>query len=178
MNSADWSVVAVSDFDAIFAARGVKPLHGNKKRSPPPLIKLFDLVIIWLMHKYLFMHFWCYLCWFVRAELKFYLNWWHWREVSEISEKKSESCCSNNLCSFDRSFLDEPQQIEVWCPRSWILARMQGWIPSRLGVLDSLEGVQMVGKHANLHTKVFRHTTRLWRGHAVAYGNYLLSLIL
>ncbi|CAK9016361.1 Uncharacterized protein SCF082_LOCUS13146 [Durusdinium trenchii] len=39
MKTDEWQVVAVSDFDAVFEARGVKPLHSNKKRSPPPLIK-------------------------------------------------------------------------------------------------------------------------------------------
>lgn len=43
MKTDEWQVVAVSDFDAVFEARGVKPLHSNKKRSPPPLIKLLGI---------------------------------------------------------------------------------------------------------------------------------------
>lgn len=39
LSTHEWHVVPVSDFDAVFEARGVKPLGGNHKRSPPPLIK-------------------------------------------------------------------------------------------------------------------------------------------
>eukprot|EP00438_Fugacium_kawagutii_P014502 Skav208987 [mRNA] locus=scaffold395:19091:28513:- [translate_table: standard] len=38
LSTHEWHVVPVSDFDAKFEARGVKPLSGNRKRPPPPLI--------------------------------------------------------------------------------------------------------------------------------------------
>ncbi|CAJ1384314.1 unnamed protein product [Effrenium voratum] len=39
LGGSEWRVVPVSDFDAQFEARGVKPSGGNRKRKPPPLIK-------------------------------------------------------------------------------------------------------------------------------------------
>eukprot|EP00439_Symbiodinium_sp_Y106_P026832 s1765_g3.t1 len=39
LHSEEWYVVPVSDFDAIFEAKGAKPLAAAKKKKPPPLIK-------------------------------------------------------------------------------------------------------------------------------------------
>ncbi|CAE7214497.1 xlnA, partial [Symbiodinium natans] len=39
LHNDEWSVIPVSDFDAVFEAKGAKPLAAKKKRKPPPLIK-------------------------------------------------------------------------------------------------------------------------------------------